>query len=169
MKRPSVFVAMACYDTVKVETTFSLLNLFNKFTMHQIPAEFRTAKSPYVGHCRNLLTAGFLHSDKDYLLFVDADMQFGADSVFRMLAGDFDVCCTPYRLKDAKMKESYPVSFEQYDDIKILPNGLLITLANFFDILDFFTVSNFSSLSSRFLSKLSFLCWSNKFFCSSNL
>lgn len=125
MKRPSVFVAMACYDTVKVETTFSLLNLFNKFTMHQIPAEFRTAKSPYVGHCRNLLTAGFLHSDKDYLLFVDADMQFGADSVFRMLAGNFDVCCTPYRLKDAKMKESYPVSFEQYDDIKILPNGFV--------------------------------------------
>ena len=82
---------MACYDTMKVETCLSLLNLFNKFTMHNIPAEFRTAKSPYVGHCRNLLTAGFLHSDKEYLLFVDADMQFGADSVFRMLAADYPI------------------------------------------------------------------------------
>ena len=31
MARPSVFVAMACYDTMKVETCLSLLNLFNKF------------------------------------------------------------------------------------------------------------------------------------------
>ena len=125
MARPSVFVAMACYDTMKVETCLSLLNLFNKFTMHNIPAEFRTAKSPYVGHCRNLLTAGFLHSDKDFLLFVDADMQFGADSVFRMLAANYDVCCTPYRLKDASMKESYPVSFENYDKIDITDKGFV--------------------------------------------
>ena len=106
--RPSVFVAMPCYDTMKVETCLSLLNLFNTFTMHNIPAEFRTAKSPYISHCRNLLTAGFLHSKKEFLLFVDADMQFGADSVFRMLAGNYDICCTPYRLKDATMKESTP-------------------------------------------------------------
>ena len=99
--RPTVFVALPCYDMMKVETCLSLLNLFNKFTMHNIPAEFRTAKSPYISHCRNLLTAGFLHSKKDFLLFVDADMQFGADSVFRMLAGNYDICCTPYRLKDA--------------------------------------------------------------------
>ena len=125
MSRPSVFVAMACYDTMKVETCLSLLNLFNKFTMHNIPAEFRTAKSPYVGHCRNLLTAGFLHSDKEYLLFVDADMQFGADSVFRMLAADYPISCTPYRLKDATMKESYPVSFENYDKIDITDKGFV--------------------------------------------
>jgi len=125
MNRPSVFVAMACYDTMKVETCFSLLNLFNKFTTHNIPAEFRTAKSPYVGHCRNLLTAGFLHSDKDFLLFIDADMQFGADAVFRMLAANYDICCTPYRLKDASLKESYPVSFKSYDKIDILPNGFV--------------------------------------------
>ena len=143
--RPSVFVAMACYDTMKVETCFSLLNLFNKFTTHNIPAEFRTAKSPYVGHCRNLLTAGFLHSDKEYLLFVDADMQFGADSVFRMLAGNYDICCTPYRLKDATMKESYPVSFENYDKIEITdkgfvkitsgPTGLMMIKRSVFDTL----------------------------------
>ena len=145
MSRPSVFVAMACYDTMKVETCFSLLNLFNKFTTHNIPAEFRTAKSPYVGHCRNLLTAGFLHSKKDFLLFVDADMQFGADSVFRMLAGNYDICCTPYRLKDATMKESYPVSFENYDEIKISdrgfveitsgPTGLMMIKRDVFDTL----------------------------------
>ena len=55
--RPTVFVALPCYDMMKVETCLSLLNLFNKFTMHNIPAEFRTAKSPYISHCRNLLTA----------------------------------------------------------------------------------------------------------------
>jgi hypothetical protein len=93
--------------------------------MHNISAEFRTAKSPYVGHCRNLLTAGFLHSDKEYLLFVDADMQFGADSVFRMLAADYPISCTPYRLKDATMKESYPVSFENYDKIEITDKGFV--------------------------------------------
>ena len=123
--RPTVFVALPCYDMMKVETCLSLLNLFNKFTMHNIPAEFRTAKSPYISHCRNLLTAGFLHSKKDFLLFVDADMQFGADSVFRMLAADYPISCTPYRLKDATLKESYPVSFDNYDKIEITDKGFV--------------------------------------------
>jgi hypothetical protein len=71
------------------------------------------------------LTAGFLHSDKEYLLFVDADMQFGADSVFRMLAADYPISCTPYRLKDATLKESYPVSFDNYDKIEITDKGFV--------------------------------------------
>ena len=52
-------------------------------------------------------------------------MQFGADSVFRMLAGNYDICCTPYRLKDTTMKESYPVSFENYDKIEISAKGFV--------------------------------------------
>ena len=42
-----------------------------------------------------------------------------------MLAANYDICCTPYRLKDASMKESYPVSFENYDKIEITDKGFV--------------------------------------------
>ena len=64
--RPTVFVALPCYDMMKVETCLSLLNLFNKFTMHNIPAEFRTVKSPYISHCRNLLVLDFYTRRKTF-------------------------------------------------------------------------------------------------------
>jgi len=123
--KPSVFVGMPCYDSVKRETVMALLKLFDKFRSSAIKAQFRTINSSLVTHGRNMVTCGFLHSGYDYLLFVDADVSFEPEAVLRMLVTKKDVICTPYRLKLADMTVKYPVSFKDAKKIDIEELGMV--------------------------------------------
>ena len=76
IKRPSVYIAMPCYDSVKINTMISMVKLIAALTKAQIQVDVNTMKSPYVAYARNILTGRFMASDKDYLLFVDADVEF---------------------------------------------------------------------------------------------
>ena len=76
MKKPRVYIAMPCYDTMKVETCISLLNTYAVLARSGVECIFKSVKSSLVTHARNLLTAGFLASDYDYMLCVDADIEF---------------------------------------------------------------------------------------------
>ena len=117
--KPSVFVGMPCYDSVKRETVIALLKLFDKFRSSAIKAQFRTINSSLVTHGRNMVTCGFLHSNYDYLLFIDADVSFEPEAILRMLVAKRDVICTPYRLKLADMTVKYPVNFKDAKNIDI--------------------------------------------------
>ena len=127
MNKPSVYVGMPCYGAIQRETVVSLLKLFDQFKATGIKAQFNTIQSPLVTHARNLVTCGYLHSKCDYLLFIDADVQFEPESVYRMLIAKKDVICTPYRLKTVEdpTKSKYPVRFEDKEDIKLLPGDLV--------------------------------------------
>ena len=117
--KPKVYVATPCYDMMRVETCVSLLDMFSTLGSHGIECKFKTVKTSLVTHGRNLLTAGFLNSGFDYMLFVDADVEFKAEAVMRMLVTKKDIVCTPYRVKDAGLK--YAVKFKDDKNIKILP------------------------------------------------
>jgi glycosyltransferase involved in cell wall biosynthesis len=123
--KPSVFVGMPCYDSVKRETVMALLKLFDKFRSSAIKAQFRTINSSLVTHGRNMVTCGFLHSKYDYLLFIDADVSFEPEAVLRMLVAKKDVICTPYRLKLADMTVKYPVTFKDAKKIDIEELGMV--------------------------------------------
>jgi len=123
--KPSVFVGMPCYDSVKRETVMALLKLFDQFRTTGIKAQFRTINSSLVTHGRNMVTCGFLHSGYDYLLFIDADVSFEPEAVIRMLVTKKDVICTPYRLKLRDMKVKYPVSFKDAKKIDIEELGMV--------------------------------------------
>ena len=119
MKKPKVYVAMPCYDSVKVETCVSLLDTFSTLGRNGIEAKFKSVKSSLVTHARNLLTCGFMDSGFDHMLFVDADVEFEPEAALRMLVPKEFIVCTPYRVKEDKMK--YAVKFKNPDKIKILP------------------------------------------------
>ena len=123
--KPSVFVGMPCYDSVKGETVMSLLKLFDKFRSSAIKSQFRMINSSLVTHGRNMVTCGFLHSNYDYLLFVDADVSFEPEAILKMLITQKDVICTPYRLKLADLKIKYPVSFKKPENIKVEELGMV--------------------------------------------
>jgi glycosyltransferase involved in cell wall biosynthesis len=127
--KPSVFVGMPCYDSVKRETVMSLLKLFDQFRTTGIKAQFRTINSSLVTHGRNMITCGFLHSRYDYLLFIDADVSFEPEAVIRMLIPKKDVICTPYRLKLADMTVKYPISFKKKIDIEDLDMVKVVEIA----------------------------------------
>ena len=117
--KPKVYVATPCYDMMRVETTVSLLDTFSALGGSGIECKFKSVKTSLVTHGRNLLTCGFLDSGFDYMLFVDADVEFRPEAVMRMLVPKKDIVITPYRVKEDGMK--YAVKFKDPKDIKILP------------------------------------------------
>ncbi len=117
--KPKVYVAMPCYDSVKVETCVSILDTFSTLGRSGIEAKFKSVKSSLVTHARNLLTCGFMNSGFDYMLCVDADVEFEPEAALRMLVPKEFMVCTPYRVKEDQMK--YAVKFKDPDKIKILP------------------------------------------------
>ena len=119
MNKPKVYVAMPCYDSVRVETMVSMLDTFSALGGSGIECRFKSVKSSLVTHARNLLTCGFMDSGFDYMLCVDADVEFRPEAVMRMLVPKEFIVCTPYRVKEDKMK--YAVKFKSPDKIKILP------------------------------------------------
>jgi len=125
MKKPKVYIAMPCYDTMKVETCVSLLNTYAVLAKSGVECIFKSVKSSLVTHARNLLTAGFMASGYDYMLFVDADVEFSHETVLRMLVPEKDIITTPYRLKENPLQVRYPVEHLDPDNIKILPFDLV--------------------------------------------
>ena len=117
--KPKVYVATPCYDMMRVETTVSLLDTFSALGGSGIECKFKSVKTSLVTHGRNLLTCGFLDSGFDYMLFVDADVEFTPEAVMRMLVPKEFIVCTPYRVKEEEVK--YAVKFKNPDKVKILP------------------------------------------------
>ena len=117
--KPKVYVAMPCYDSVRVETMVSLLDTFSILGRNGIEAKFKSVRSSLVTHARNLLTCGFINSNFDYMLCIDADIEFQHEAVLRMLVPEEFIVCTPYRVKDPGV--NYAVKFKNPDKIKILP------------------------------------------------
>ena len=123
MKKPKVYVATPCYDSMRVETCVSLLDTFSALGGAGIECKFKTVRTSLVTHGRNLLTAGFMNSGFDYMLFVDADVEFKPEAIMRMLVPEKDIVCTPYRVKEEGVK--YAVKFKDPNDIKIEPFDLV--------------------------------------------
>jgi len=121
--KPRVYIATPCYDSMRVETTVSLIDTFSALGRSGVECKFKSVKTSLVTHGRNLLTCGFLDSGFDYMLFVDADVEFQPEAVARMLVPKKDIICTPYRVKEEKVK--YAVKFKDSNDIRIEPFDLV--------------------------------------------
>ena len=126
IKKPSLYIAMPCYDSVKIQTMVSMCKLVADLTRADIKVDINTLKSPYVSYARNILTAQFMKSDKDYLLFIDADVEFEPECPLRMVVAQKDIVCTPYRVKtnDPKVVR-YTTTVPDNDNVKVLPGGLV--------------------------------------------
>ena len=48
MKRPSIHIAMPCYDSVKIRTMISIVKLVKELTAAGLKFELNTMQSPYV-------------------------------------------------------------------------------------------------------------------------
>ena len=125
MEKPKVYVATPCYDMMRIESCVSLIDTFSTLGKAGIECRFKSVKSSLVTHARNLLTAGFLNSEFDYMLFVDADVEFSPDAVARMLVPKKDIICTPYRVKEKPEDFKYAVKFKDKNKIEIEPFDLI--------------------------------------------
>ena len=123
--KPTVYIAMPCYDSMRVETCVSLLDTYSVLGKAGVKCQFKSFRSSLVTHARNLATCGFLDSGCDYMLFIDADVEFSHEAVLRMLVPEKDIVCTPYRVKNKPGAIDYAVSYPDPENIKILPWDLI--------------------------------------------
>jgi len=124
--KPIVYVAMPCYDSVHRDTVVSLMKLFGEFRKVGISSQYNIVKSSLVNYARNLSTCGFLASDCNHMLFIDADVEFEPEAVLRMLVVQKDIICTPYRVKMADPRKiKYAVDFKNESKIEMLPGEII--------------------------------------------
>ena len=124
--KPSVYIAMPCYDSVKINTMLSVIKLVQQLAKSGIKVGINTMKSPLIHQARNYLTSVFLTTEYTHLLFIDSDVEFEPESVLRMLVAKKDIICTPYRTKSEIMdKHIYTVEFKNPKTIPFLPGGLV--------------------------------------------
>ena len=124
--KPSVFIAMPCYDSVKINTMLSIFQLIQQLGTSKVEVGINTMKSPLIHQARNYLTSVFLTTPYTHLLFIDSDVEFQPEAGLRMLVADKDIITTPYRAKNLNLNEhTYTVKFPDPKVVPILPGGLV--------------------------------------------
>ena len=124
--KPSVFIAMPCYDSVKINTMLSIFQLIQHLGTSKVEVGINTMKSPLIHQARNYLTSVFLTTEYTHMLFIDSDVEFQPEAGLRMLVADKDIITTPYRTKNPNLNEhTYTVKFPDPKVVPILPGGLV--------------------------------------------
>lgn len=94
------------------------------------------ANGCHVDDARNACVAAFLKSEADYLIFIDADVGFAPEVLYRLIMHDGDIVAGVYPRKDPQ--RSYPMRFEgdvlRSDDDGLIRDGILSVPAGFLRI-----------------------------------
>ena len=124
--KPSLFIAMPCYDSVKINTMISVVKLIQQLGKSGIQVGINTMKSPLIHQARNYLTSIFLTTEYQYMLFIDSDVGFEPEAVVRMMVAKKNIVCTPYRVKaEDPSTNVYTVQFKDPKNILILAEGFV--------------------------------------------
>lgn len=80
--------------------TASIINLFKTYKDYGIELDFMYGTNEaLITYARNMCANIFLKSDSTHLLFIDADIQFDADQVLKMIKTERDFVCGIYAKK----------------------------------------------------------------------
>ena len=80
-----------------------------------------------VTQARNNCVAAFLKSDCSHFLFIDSDIGFEPEAIYRLLEKDVPLCLTPYAVKGYGVNHSlqFIVHFSDMENVKIDKDGFV--------------------------------------------
>jgi len=103
----SIFVATPVHSDCSIHYAQGLLEFQKLCFQKNVDVTFQIMKSSLVTQGRNLCVSSFLSSPMTHLLFVDSDILFNAESIFKMIERNKDVISIPYPLKTLRWDKAY--------------------------------------------------------------
>jgi|14_taG_2_1085336.scaffolds.fasta_scaffold00054_64 hypothetical protein len=103
----SIFVATPVHDQCSIHYAQGLLEFQKECMKRNVDVAFQIIKSSLVTQGRNLCVSGFIESGLTHMLFIDSDILFNAESIFKMIERDRDVISIPYPLKTLMWDKAY--------------------------------------------------------------
>ena len=96
-----IMVCTPCHSEVSMHYTQAVLKFQQACWAKKIQVSFTLLKSSLVTQGRNLCVAEMLSHEDNYthLLFIDSDIDFNAETIFKMLEFDKDIIGVPYPMK----------------------------------------------------------------------
>jgi hypothetical protein len=125
-----IMVCTPCHSDVSMHYTQAVLKFQQECMKRNILVSFSLLKSSLVTQGRNLCVAEFLnHDDKyDYLLFIDSDISFKPETIFKMIDADKDLIACPYPMKMFETDRMWK-NIKETDRVKskedLLPSGYM--------------------------------------------
>ena len=98
-KNFSIFVATPVHSEVSIHYFQACLEFQKHCLKNDILVSFQVMKSSLVTQGRNLCVSSFMETSHTHMLFVDSDIEFQPQSVFKMIAADKGVISVPYPIK----------------------------------------------------------------------
>lgn len=101
LQKTMLFVATPCYGgLVNEKYTQSLIQLVYKSMQHGMQMGYFTrSNESLITRARNDLTFTFLQSPATHLMFIDADINFDPDDIFKMISYNKDIITGAYPTK----------------------------------------------------------------------
>ena len=115
MKEVKLFLATPVHDKVTVHYMQSVFKLQEECFNKKIKLTLHMMKSSLVTMGRNLCVSEFLQTDHTHLLFIDSDILFDTDVIFKMLEKKQDVLSCPYPMKIIQWNNV----FDKYKDLNL--------------------------------------------------
>tara|TARA_R100001443_G_scaffold109567_1_gene120942 strand:- start:244 stop:1155 length:912 start_codon:yes stop_codon:yes gene_type:complete len=116
-----IMVCTPCHSDVSMHTVQAFLKFQQACWHKKIMVSFTLLKSSLVTQGRNLCVAAMLNDNKDkytHLLFIDSDIDFEANTIFKMLGFDKDLIGCPYPMKTLNWDKMWRRLNEKEDAIK---------------------------------------------------
>jgi hypothetical protein len=103
----SILVCTPVHSECSIHYTQALLEFQIACMKKNILVSFLLLKSSLVTQGRNLCVANFLNDKYSHLLFIDADIDFNSNTIFKMLELDREVIAVPYPMKTLNWDRIY--------------------------------------------------------------